>query len=416
MQFIIESLAKLNDMYDSSLEEICDFALETGVQCTSSQIGYLAFLNEEQTILTMHAWSRSAMKQCEIGNKPLIYPVETTGLWGEAIRERKCLITNDYNAPSEFKKGCPEGHVLIKRHMNVPIFSRDCLLAENDKEKIVLLAGVGNKELPYDQIDCLKLKLIHEGLWRHMQRRDAKKKLESMINQRTEELQRINRQLTLSNEQLMQFAYVASHDLKAPLRAVYNLANWIVEDLEAGKDISQYVSLLKPRIKRMDALIEGLLEYSRVGRKDVSVEDVNVNLICHEIKVDIDDLENKIIFKDLPIVFANKTRIKQILANLIYNALKHHHDPINAEIIITGNKDGNKSTFCVQDNGPGIESRQHRRIFEMFQTLKSKDESEGAGMGLALVKRIAQEYEGDAWVESELGKGSKFYFTIKDKI
>ncbi len=153
----LETLLKLNQMTRASLRELTDFVLEEAVRLTKSEIGYLAFTNEDESILTMYTWSRHAMEQCLIQDKPLIYPVAETGLWGEAIRQRKPVITNDYTAANPLKKGYPEGHVPVLRHMNIPVF---------DEGRVVAVAGVGNKEEPYEESDVRQLTLLMEGMWR----------------------------------------------------------------------------------------------------------------------------------------------------------------------------------------------------------------------------------------------------------
>jgi PAS domain S-box-containing protein len=158
----MDALLRLNQMSDASLQEITDFVLEEGVRLTESQIGYLAFLNEDESVLTMHSWSKNAMAECAIVNKPIHYPVADTGLWGEAVRQRKPVITNDYNASNVLKKGCPAGHVRLLRHMNTPIFAGG---------RIVAVAGVGNKNLPYNQGDVVQLALLMEGMWSLLERR-----------------------------------------------------------------------------------------------------------------------------------------------------------------------------------------------------------------------------------------------------
>ena len=135
----LEALLHLGQLTDAPMQEITDFALEQAVRLTESKIGYLAFMNEDETGLTMHSWSRTAMQQCAIIDKPIVYPMETTGLWGEAVRQRKPVVTNDYSARNPLKKGYPGGHVEVVRHMNVPVF---------DGERIVAVAGVGNKNTP----------------------------------------------------------------------------------------------------------------------------------------------------------------------------------------------------------------------------------------------------------------------------
>ncbi len=158
----LEALLKLNQMSRAPLKELTDFVLEEAIRLTKSAIGYLAFMNEDETELTMHSWSHAAMEQCAIQEKPLVYPVKETGLWGEAVRKRGPVITNDYAAPNPLKKGCPEGHVPIFRHMNIPVM---------DDSRIVAVAGVGNKEEPYDDSDVRQLTLLMEGMWRILQRR-----------------------------------------------------------------------------------------------------------------------------------------------------------------------------------------------------------------------------------------------------
>ena len=160
----LQAILKLDQMADAPLQEITDFALEEAIRLAGSTIGYLAHLNADETVLTMYSWSKAAMEQCRITDKPLIYPVETTGLWGEAVRRRGPVITNDYSAPNPLKRGFPEGHVKITRHMNAPVF---------DGDRIVMVAGVGNKATDYDESDVRQLTLLMAGMWRLIQRKRA---------------------------------------------------------------------------------------------------------------------------------------------------------------------------------------------------------------------------------------------------
>ncbi len=157
-----KALLKLNEMKGFKLHEIMDYVLEEAVRLTQSKIGYLAFLNEDESMLTMYSWSKTAMMECATTEQPREYLVEKTGLWGECVRQRRPVITNDYAAENPLKKGHPEGHVKLIRHMNIPVF---------DNSKIVLVAGVGNKFENYDQSDVEQLTLLMEGMWQLVERK-----------------------------------------------------------------------------------------------------------------------------------------------------------------------------------------------------------------------------------------------------
>ncbi len=164
----LEAVLRLNQMINADIHEITDFALEEAVRLTKSQVGYLAFMNKDETELTMYSWSIIAMGECAITDKPIIYPVRKTGLWGEAVRQRRPVITNDYNAPNPLKRGYPEGHVKLTRHMNVPIF---------EDNRIAVVAGVGNKTNEYDESDVRQLTLLMQGMWGLISRKRASEEL-----------------------------------------------------------------------------------------------------------------------------------------------------------------------------------------------------------------------------------------------
>ncbi|MBN1531691.1 MAG: PAS domain S-box protein [Spirochaetes bacterium] len=174
-----QTLFELGQMHSAPLKELADFVLERAVAITGSDIGYFAFVSGDESVLTMQSWSRKAMAECAITEKPIAYPLESTGLWGEAVRQRRPIITNDYDAPNPQKKGYPDGHVAVRRHMNIPVF---------EGERIVVVAGVGNKEEEYNDNDVLQLTLLMEGLWRILRirqseeaLRDSEERFRSMI-------------------------------------------------------------------------------------------------------------------------------------------------------------------------------------------------------------------------------------------
>jgi PAS domain S-box-containing protein len=185
----LEAMVRLNEMGEATTDELATFAMDEAIRLTGSTIGYISFYDEDCRTLTMHAWSKSAMEECGIATKPLCYPIDSTGLWGEAVRQRHPIITNDYPADNPLKKGVPQGHVHLTRHMNVPVL---------DGNRIVIVAGVGNKPSDYDESDIRQLTLLMSGMWRIIQRRNA----ELALRQKNDELQASFQQIAAQEEEL----------------------------------------------------------------------------------------------------------------------------------------------------------------------------------------------------------------------
>jgi len=241
------------------------------------------------------------------------------------------------------------------------------------------------------------------------------------LRKRADELEQVNSLLAVTNAvlksrnaELDQFAYVASHDLKAPLRAIANLSEWIEEDL--GTDLPEenrhQLTLLRNRVHRMEALINGLLEYSRVGRRERQVGLVDVREMLTEI---IDLLSPPAGFaialpESVPHLKTHRSALNQVFSNLISNAIKHH-DRDDGKIAITAIDHDTYIEFAVKDDGPGIEAQYHQKVFSIFQTLKARDELESTGIGLAIVKKIVESEGGTITLESTPGEGTTFRFT-----
>jgi len=231
---------------------------------------------------------------------------------------------------------------------------------------------------------------------------------------RADELTRLSAELARSNQDLDQFAYVASHDLKAPLRGIANLTEWIEEDL--GDNLSgesrEHMQLLKGRVHRMEALIEGILTYSRAGRVQEQPVEVDVARLlaeCIEL-LDPPATTEILIGPDMPVLVTERVPMQQVFMNLIGNAIKYNRRD-GARVEITTRCEGNEHRFSVSDNGPGIEPRYRERIWQIFQTLAPRDKVEGTGIGLSVVRKIVETRGGRTWLDSEVGKGTTFHFT-----
>ena len=247
--------------------------------------------------------------------------------------------------------------------------------------------------------------------------------LEIRVQKRTSELEQVNkllftttRQLQKSNQELEQFAYVTSHDLKAPLRAISSLSGWIEEDLadKLDAETKENMDLLRGRVHRLENLINGLLSYSRVGRLKAEPQKVAVEELITEIinSLDIPPDFSVEIKGNMPTLVTEITPLTQVFSNLIVNAIKHS-DRINGRVIISASELDNFYEFKVSDDGKGIEPQYHEKIFTIFQTLEARDLKESTGIGLAIVKKAVENQGGKVRVESSLGKGTTFSFTWK---
>ncbi|MDF1720052.1 MAG: CHASE domain-containing protein [Minwuia sp.] len=246
----------------------------------------------------------------------------------------------------------------------------------------------------------------------------ANRRAIEFVDSATGQLRRKTTQLLRSNEELESFAYAASHDLKAPLRGIANLATWIREDLgdDVPGDVGKHVELLQGRVRRMENLLEDLLQYARAGRGTVAPQDVD---LATELQDMFELIASSVDFRldlqhPVPSVFTARTPLLQVFHNLVSNAIKHH-DSKKGVIQVSAEDLGTHYRFKVSDDGPGISPDFHRKIFEIFQTLKGRDEVEASGIGLSIVKRIVLSAGGEIEVDSdpEKHRGTTFAFTWK---
>ncbi|BAZ69316.1 integral membrane sensor hybrid histidine kinase [Fischerella sp. NIES-4106] len=281
------------------------------------------------------------------------------------------------------------------------------------------------------QTEILERKRVEQEL------RQYKENLEELVEQRTGELANTNellqqeilqrqqsqekmalllKELESTNKELNDFAYIVSHDLKAPLRGISSLSEWLVSDYadkldDEGKEL---INLLIARVKKIYSLIDAILQYSRIGRIKEEIRRVNLNDVVTEVIELLEPIENIQIdiTNELPIVYCEETRIEQVFQNLLSNAIKFIDKPQGKITIACTEKNGYWQ-ISVKDNGCGIEKEHFERIFKIFQKLSDNKNSDSTGIGLAIVKKIVEMYGGEVWVESELGVGTTFFFTLK---
>ncbi|GAB5536915.1 MAG: hypothetical protein Rubg2KO_31640 [Rubricoccaceae bacterium] len=235
----------------------------------------------------------------------------------------------------------------------------------------------------------------------------AEAELTKRVAERTAELER-------SNAELDQFAYVASHDLRAPLRAIDNLAAWIEEDVgEALPEASaRHLELLRGRAERMEGLLDGLLAYSRAGRVEGTPEPIDVRQLVEDV-VELVSLPGGLAVEalgDFPKLVSPRAPLELVVRNLVGNAIKHHDRPDTGRVAVSAHAEGPWAVFTVTDDGPGIAPEYHERVFGLFQTLRPRDEVEGSGMGLSIVRKTVESRGGTVSLRSE-GRGTALSFT-----
>ena len=231
------------------------------------------------------------------------------------------------------------------------------------------------------------------------------------LKERTEELEK-------SNAELEKFAYVTSHDLKTPLRGISDLTEYLEEDLESylggpdvNPDVPRNLERLRLQTKRMDGLIRGILDYSSIGTLPAEAGQLDSSSVVRAIQSDLGLRPDQIKLEGVfPHITIDVVRFQQVLGNLISNAVKYHHAPEQATITIGVDETDGFHVFSVADDGPGIDPRFHKRIFDVFQTLQTKDDVESTGIGLSIVRKAVESHGGRVSLTSDIGQGASFMF------
>lgn len=318
--------------------------------------------------------------------------------------------------------GMPEGHLPVVSYMAVSVVSQSgqvigglffghkdegVFTAQHD-EVITNLASQAAVAID-------NARLFQETANARKSLEEAKVQLEQKVEDRTAELQQAIEELQRSNEELNRFAYITSHDLKAPLRAISALSSWLEEDYsdkldEQGKTQLQ---LMKARVKRMHDLIEGILAYSRAARAAEEDEElVNLQEVVAEVlKLIVVPQSITVEVGPLPTIPFEVNKAYQVFQNLISNAIKFNGEK-EGYIEVGAKEQEQEYLLWVKDNGPGIDERYHQKVFQLFQRLDKGGDTDSTGIGLPIVKKIIEYAGGRIWVESEKGTGATFFFTI----
>jgi signal transduction histidine kinase len=254
-------------------------------------------------------------------------------------------------------------------------------------------------------------------LWFSYHNYRNQRRLNAVLESHNQTMEKQNEKLTLANEDLKQFAYAASHDLKQPLRTIGNFSTLIERKFKPyiDEDTEDYFQYIQRAVRDMSSLLTNLLQYTQLENKAESFEELDMNdvlaTVTNNLGKLIEERKANVMAEYLPRLMANREHMIQLFQNLVNNALKFNDKPY-PEVLISYAVKGSSYCFSIRDNGIGIEPAYQERIFGLFQRVGDKEEYEGSGMGLAIAKRIVRQYQGDIWVESKPQCGSTFHFTL----
>lgn len=402
-EFRLEALLDLNQMTEASIKGITDFTLEEAIWLSNSKIGFLAFVDKDETLIAIQSWSKKVLEECSIVDKPIVYPLKNVGLLGESIRQRKPVIINDYSSHITNKKGYPNGHVEVFSYMSVPVF---------DDGRIVAVAAVSNKEDNYDETDTQQLTSLMEGMWGIIKRKrgeDEKKKLEERYHQ----AQKMKAIGTLAGG--------IARDFNNLLMAIQGNISLMEMDMEPAHPYRKRLKNIEEQVQRGVSFTTRLLGYARKGIYEI--KPIDLNKLVKETSDYFSRSKREIIIhhdlsEDLLSIEADIGQIEQVLMNMYENAadampagghliLKTFNMTLrNMEDKLYNLKPGDYVVLSVTDTGKGMDKETMARIFDPFFTTKKI--GRGTGLGLASVYSIITAHGGYIDVESEEGQKTMF--------
>ncbi len=426
----LNSIISVLEYSGDNLQDFLDFALGQAIELTKSKIGYIYYYDEGEKLFTLNSWSKEVMKVCTIQEKLSEYDLDKTGIWGEAVRQRKPIMINDFTAHNELKKGYPEGHAPLFKFLTIPIFNNG---------KIESVVGVGNKESDYDDTDILQLTILMDAVWKVADKKRTDVKIQELLkleienkelmqvnllqkNSLIEELENTKIELENTLKEKDKFFSIIAHDLRSPFTGFLGYTRIMAEEMDelSITEIQEISHRMQESANSLYALLENLLEWTRI--KKTSIELVketqmintlissNINIIkaradIKAINIHFDQV------KDVYLKF-DKNTINTVIRNLLSNAVKFTNSGGNIYINITENI--NDAIIEIRDTGIGMSEDLKSKLFNISQkTIRQGTANEtSTGIGLLLCKEYVELNSGSLRVESNENTGSSFIFSI----
>jgi PAS domain S-box-containing protein len=402
-----------------SLDELMQRTVDEVSELTASTVGFFHVIQEDQKTVGMQTWSTNAL---ELFNVPIRegaqLPLDQAGLWAEAVRQRRPLIQNDYETLPG-KKGFPQGHVLIRREIVIPILRN---------EKVMAVMGIGNKPQEYTSYDLEVAARLADYAWDITERKQMQVALELERNQlakrveeRTTDLSQANSNLARALRVKDEFLANMSHELRTPLNAILGLSESLGEQIAGPLNEKQqkYITTISESGHHLLSLINDILDLAKIeaGQITLDINKVDIHQVCQASLRMIKQLAQKKnqevlleIGDEVGLMWADERRLKQMMVNLLGNAVKFTPEYGKIGLEVHGDQAANKVTITVWDNGIGIKEEDLARLFQPFVQLDSglAREATGTGLGLALVAQMARLHGGSVGAVSVPGEGSRF--------
>lgn len=379
-------------------QRLAQTVVDAAAELTGAEIAALFYSSDDGRIGGELGYAVAGASREQFSRLPL---PRNTALLAPALLGQAALRLADVTADPRYARnyphrGVPDGHPPVRSYLAVPVVSRSG-------------AAIGGLLLGHASVGAFGERAEHTAT------ELAAYAATAMDNARIYgDAQRLIAQLEKANAELDQFAYAASHDLRAPLRGITNLATWIDEDLPetTAPAIKEQLRLLKSRAARMDRLIHGLLELARVGRARQPVERIDVTALLHEISEQLNprDASRIMMIGELPTLTAERAALGQVFLHLIGNALQHAGRD-DVVIRLSAVDRGDDWEFAVEDNGAGIPAEHHARVWQLFQTLQPRDTSDTTGIGLAIVRKQVESHGGRVWIDPAVTSGTTIRLT-----
>ncbi len=378
----LEALLQLSQMTLTSEMEIAEYVLEQDVRLTRSKIGSIGFLDEDEKVFTLRAWSREVKQQCATLQTPAHFEIENSGIWADAVRSHSPVIVNEYARATSGHEGLPFGHIPLERFMSIPVM---------DGSRIAALAIVANKEVDYDQSDVRQLTLLMDGMWKLIERNRSFKVLKE-----SENLAGIGSALS-----------GVAHDIKTPLIAIGGFARMVQSHLGKGHRDWGKMEIILNETTRLEKMVKDMLDFSKPLTLDASDEEMTALIDeCFELTGPLAQAKSielrSIVSTRLPPVHLDRSRMKQVLLNLLTNAIQA--SPEGETVAVRSRIKGSDLVVEVIDAGCGIPAVLRKNVFSPFFTTKK----EGTGLGLSIVRKIVEAHRGRVDILDNAGNGITF--------